>query len=398
MIYIIIIFALLILLYQYDIRGYRWNRNLWYNVVLITFILTAGLRYRLGIDTPTYIYDYFHDTPTLSELEIKNLTLGDYPLWKILNSLGRSLNLKFFIIQLIESTFVNILIFRYIKKHSSYIFTCIFFYFIWMYASYNMEAMKAGFSMTICLYANDYILEKKWQKGIILFAIATLFHPSTLLIAAVSFLTFLKFDYKGIIFLLIVIFSATIIQNLYGDIISFLDFDEALSNKAEAYGNSERYFAFTGRNYNFFIFYYVPLVLSTLTAFFIIKKSKCNDNSMTLEPYLFLGILFYIISAIILIFFRIFYFYVIYVILFISQALITIIRNSKFYGGLSIIIILMILFPFLFYIKTTYQNERWMRYYPYSSIIEKNVNEKREMMYNFIRVRSVNPPPIEGEY
>ena len=110
MIYLAVTIFLLLLLYQYDIKGSQKNRDRWYHVALIVLVVLAGLRYRLGIDTPMYIDEYYYNIPDISHIKLEDFSIGNYPLWTLLNSLGRTIGVKYFVIQLIEAAFVNILI------------------------------------------------------------------------------------------------------------------------------------------------------------------------------------------------------------------------------------------------------------------------------------------------
>ena len=383
MIYLFVVFLLLGLIYYYDYKDFHNNRDFWYKVVLAIFILLAGLRYRLGIDTPRYIYDYFHETPFIYDLTLDELDIGNYPLWNILNSLLYTIGVKFYVVQLIESAFVNILIFKYIQKHSSCIFTCVFFFFIWMYPSYCMEAMKAGFSMVLTMYAHDYMLERKWVKGGSLFLVAFLFHMSVIIIAAFSIFTFLKLDFKGGIILLFAFISGRFLLSAYGDLIEIFSFNEQIMTKAENYGDSDEFFALEGMNVYYYIVHFLTILMPSVFAFYVVKTNK-NLDLLKLEPYLFLGLFFITISANIIIFFRIYYFYIIYIILFISQALIDLLKGNR-NSLIPQIKLCAIIIPFLVFIFISYYGVRWMRYYPYSSVVEKSIDKGREQMYNSIR-------------
>ena len=60
MVYNIIFILLLYLSYNYDFHGHKNGRKGWYYAILVFFILFAGLRWRLGIDTPNYIEHFYY--------------------------------------------------------------------------------------------------------------------------------------------------------------------------------------------------------------------------------------------------------------------------------------------------------------------------------------------------
>ena len=191
MIYFVILALLVVLSWQYDILGKTEKKEFWYRLLLIIFILVAGLRYRLGGDTINYIKYFYYETPYLWKLSTEDFFAME-PLFLLLNSVVKSLGLKFYVVQLIQTLIVNSLVFAYVKKHSLYPFTCIFFYSIYMYFFYNFEELRASISVAICLFANDYLLDKKWLKGFMLYILGTMFHYSTVLLFVTPFFLFLK--------------------------------------------------------------------------------------------------------------------------------------------------------------------------------------------------------------
>lgn len=396
MVYVFIILLLLLLVYYYDYKGYKKNRELWYKVVLLLLILIAGLRYRIGIDTPAYMYDFFHETPSFDDLKLGDLNIGNYPFWNLVNSFFYTIGAKFFMVQLFEAAFVSILILRYIKKHSPYIFTSVLLFFVWMYASYSMEAMKAGFSMSLCLFANDCFINKKYIKYVFISLIAFLFHPSSILITIMSMMTFFKINRIGLIVLCIAFFAGSMIQIIYGDLIMLFSFNEYVYNKAFTYGNSDVFFVVENKNVYYYIAHYFMILIPTLISFWVVKSQNTRSSIMKFEPQLFLALFFLTMSVNIFIFFRIYYFYVIYIILFLSQAIVDLWKNLSV--RTSLVKGLLIVFPFMIFVYFSYLGERWKRYYPYASVIDKTVDLNRERMYSEVRTGAFSLPSNGDEY
>ena len=142
MIYLSVLFVLLFLSLHYDINGKTKNRDFWYGVMLVVFVLIAGLRYRLGVDTANYMYRFYYRTPYLYNMTWDDLAFGTDPLYTLLNSSVLTFGGKFYVVQLLNTAFVNALIFKYIKKHTNAVFISLFIYFIWQYAAINMEEMR----------------------------------------------------------------------------------------------------------------------------------------------------------------------------------------------------------------------------------------------------------------
>lgn len=114
MIYLAVFILLLFLSFHYDICGAKGGRDAWYSVILIVFILIAGLRWRLGVDTPNYLDEFYYETPRLDLLSIEDLKLTK-PLWILLNSIVLTFFGRFYVVQLIHATFINTF-YLYFKK------------------------------------------------------------------------------------------------------------------------------------------------------------------------------------------------------------------------------------------------------------------------------------------
>ena len=182
------------------------NRTLSYNFVLVILIFISGLRWRIGTDTIGTLTQFYYYTPKLENF-FKWESFGVHAvLWKFFMSFFFTFGGRFYLVQLFQAIIVNALIFKYFKKHSKYIFTCVFLYFIWMYTTYNKEEMKASLSVVFMLYANDYILDKKYKKSLMLSVLACLFHFSTILLIFTPLFLFLRIN-KISIFLLIISFQ-----------------------------------------------------------------------------------------------------------------------------------------------------------------------------------------------
>lgn len=400
MIYFIIVVILLVLSVHFDINRRTKNKEGWYNIVLIIFVCLAGLRYRIGIDSINYCYKFYHETPSFFNL-FKDLSLTEYPLWKLLNSIVFTIGGKFYIVQFVESAFVNLLFFAYIKKHSSYIFTCVFLYFIWLYPGCNFEELKQAFAVSISLYANDFILEKKYMKGVGLFVIACLFHFAAIIVALFSFLRFLRLNAIGFSILLIVFIIGGVIQNYYGDYLELLEFDDFLQMKAEVYMESDRFGSLGDRNIKFYIIQAIPLFIYFI-SFWYSKKYGRNRKLAELEPFLVLGFISVVLGWRIGIFYRYENFYIIYFILFLAQAFVDVIRNNRTANSIVIKAVIPSIL-FCLYILTTYvgltgKYNRYHKFYPYSSVIEKSIDRQREITYINLSNSGRIYPPRSDEY
>ena len=377
MIYLFVLFLLLCLSFRYDICGKTKNRDRWYLAILIIFILIAGLRYRIGIDTPRYLYDFYHNVPTIDKFSFNIFDLGKDPLYVLLNSIFLSLGGRFYMVQLIHATFVNLLVLKYIKKHSKYLFTCAFFYFLLSYTGLLMEAMRASMSIAICLYALDYMQEKKWLKGYLLLLIATMFHAQTLVFYILPLLLFIRFNKFGIIILFLGYIGGFILQQSLGDYVTLLEWNDHLEGKVSGYAEDDNYGENT-KNINYFIIrIFLPIIYSLFSLWYCKRHSR-NEKLKCLEPFVLFGLLFVMVQASFVIAYRYVDCFKIYFALFYAETFICMIKRSvRLKVGLSYIKCIILFLPLM--INTLHFFD--VRYNPYSSIITKSVNKEREIRY-----------------
>ena len=393
MLYLIVIILLAILAYKYDFQDQSSNKEFWYRFIFVVLVLIAGLRYRVGADTINYIFRFYHEVPYLWDIKAEDLELGNDPMFLLLNSFVRSVGGRFYVVQFLQAIFVNGLIMAYIKKHSQFIFSCTFLYFIWCYFFYNFEEMRASMSLAICLYANDYILEKKWRKGVVLYLFSSLFHFSSVALLLTPLFLFLRFNFIGYVFLFLSFFIGFLIQAKFGDYLMLFDFSDEVANKAESYSNSEDQFEqkinLVGVITNRFFY-----ILYSIVAFFYIKYKSLQGDSTILkfQPFVLLGLSFVLFSIPMPICYRYIRFYEIYFIFFFVHFFVDLVKNNLLLSkSLAFARAFVILLPFLNIISHGYRDQfgkswshrvyYYTRFYPYSSIFEKSTDKDREYFY-----------------
>ncbi len=396
MIYLFVAILIVIFIIRYDINSKSKNKDLCYVIILILFIFVAGFRWRLGSDTPTYLAIYYHNTPKLNEF-FNDVSITS-PLWGFINSIVFTLGGRFFIVQLIQASFVNSLYFLYIRKHSKYIFSCVLIYYVWMYTNQNMEIMKAAMSIVVCLFGNDYIIEKKWAKGFLLYFVGCLFHITAIFMFINPFILFLRhnkpvflFAFFAMAFVLSFLLHARL-----GDYAILMEMDGEIGNKIDTYANSEEYGA-VDHNYNYFIYNIFPFFVYSFVSVFILLKMK--SENIKFEPFLYLGLMYMVLMWNVHIFYRFVQFYRIYYVLFFVETLYILANKSYFLSrGLSLVRAVLLFIP-IFYYMSLYNITRKEMYYPYSSVIGKSINKERELTFSGISHNMNNPTrPNTNEY
>ena len=365
-----------------------------YYIIMVLLILMAGLRYRLGIDTPNYITHFYHDIPTLNKLTLSDINIGAKPLWVLLNSFILTIGGRFFVVQLIQSTFTNVLLFKYIKRHTPYIFISLILYYVCFYLNYNMVAMKAAMSIVVCLYANDYVLEKKWAKGYLLYIIGVLFHPQAIIIMLLPLFLHLKFNRWFIPIVVFLFFAGIVLQSLLGDYLFLFEMDEDIYDKTSNVVSNERLGGQT-HNLNYLIMNVFSYIVYTIFSFLFVKKYDSESMLLKFEPFLVFFVFFYIISINIGILYRFSLYFGVYFVFFMSQLFMLLVNNRLLDRNVAIIRSVFIILPFVLLIVHS-RMKGLIYFYPYSSVIEKRIDHTREVERH--KIHPYGPSASKREY
>ena len=165
MVYLVIFILLLIPVIKYDWKAKTGGEDTWYYFSLIMLILFAGLRYRVGGDTMTYM-ELFEEIPRLSEYKDFDFLEAAYqPLWYLINMLSKSIHDSFTCFQLIHVAFVNISFFHFFKKYCpNYYFSVILLYYVAYFCYFNMEVLRESLCISLLLWATPALLQKRWLR------------------------------------------------------------------------------------------------------------------------------------------------------------------------------------------------------------------------------------------
>lgn len=387
--YIIIVLLLLYLIYKYDVLGYQINRDKWFKFTCVIFIFLSGLRYRVGLDTIVYLDIFYNRVDILSKVDWSYVFGGETdPFYYILQSGVKTFFGRFVYLQIIQSLIVNVLIFKYIKKHSKSIFTCALIYFIWRYFTFTAEEMRASVALSICLFANDFALENKRLKSIVLYVLASMFHTSAIFLVFIPILTFLRFNKVGYIVIISSFSIGVLLQTLFGDIIEMLSFAsrfEELGSRYEGSAFSEQYLNINGiiSKLTVYVFYTIYIIQK-------LRKKSPESNVLRFEPLLLIGVILSIVSIPLAIVYRYCHFFDIYFILLYSEYMTQLKTGNYKYNVTHSLKGYIFFFPFLFFVlysynsKVPYSNslKTYSRYYPYHSVLTKRIDTDRESLFS----------------
>lgn len=386
--YFLITIILVCQAYYFDFLGKSKNRVFFYNATLVVLIFFMGLRYRIGLDTIRYLRYFYVDDPTIDQLSFESFFESTYdPLYLIFISLVKTVFGYFYFVQIFQSAIVNILLFRYFSKHTKYVFSCVLFYFLWRYLAFTTEEMRAAIAIVICLYAFDYALEKKRIKSIILILIAAQFHLSAYFLLFIPFLTNIHINRITLLLLIVFFYIGYIIQDRFSDLMQLVEMMSNSDSHAARYdGNT---YSKQILNINGILSVIIVYVMYAYWSLSFLKKNN-NIKLAELEPFIFWGMFFAVISIPVSIFYRYTRFFEAYFIILYANMLITWSKNIRIkLKNTGYVLSMCYFLPFFFLILSDYFGKvnnsikTYSRYYPYYSVFSKKIDSERETLIDY---------------
>ncbi|WET70814.1 EpsG family protein [Sphingobacterium sp.] len=179
MVYLLLSILLLIFTLAYDLKIAKTGKDFWYWSFFVCFTALSGFRYKVGGDTLEYFNSFTNQIPTLKSLNITHFeTIRYEPFWILLNSFCKTIIDDFAFFQIVHAIFINVVIFRFFKKNTQYLFTAILIYWLFFYLYFNMEILRESIAISFFLLAYPYLSTKRLGKFYILVFCAIMFHAS----------------------------------------------------------------------------------------------------------------------------------------------------------------------------------------------------------------------------
>lgn len=395
MIYIFTLVVLVVLIIRFDYKYVGEKRNnfdnhvltrydLWYGVMLIWFICVSGFAYNVGSDIPIYMREYNNfggiwKVNTFSDiLKFDNRQPG----WVLLNVICASISRNFVLVKLVIAIFVNWSIFRFLKRHTKYVFTGILFYAVILYLSLNFNALRQSIAVGFFLIGYDYLLNKKWVKYFLFAFISFMSHSSGIICFMIPILNFVRFTKKLVYILGILLIGGTF-YILQSDVLQTLITSFIISG----YGG-ENITAVAADHMKFAddrvgalnIFGILMVIFNVCTVLFVILFNirKVRESS-TLISMIAMYTVFYIISfAIPIIFERFLYFFFPFYICGIAN---TVVEFPKTFKGMRLFLTTVIVCFFC--------------YTPMSNLFSENAASGIPLINQFAPYYSVFNPQID---
>ncbi|MFP7655879.1 EpsG family protein [Chryseobacterium proteolyticum] len=371
MIYLLVFIYLFLLSIFFDFFKVKGPRNFFYYLSMIILILIAGLRWRVGGDSLIY-QDKFETFifPIFQFTKIKFLEIGWEPGYLLVNSLSKSIVPEFWFFQLLQSIFINTILFRFFKRYTPYYFTAILLYGIFYYFYFNMEILRE--IIPICIFINWMYpaLEKKdYKKYYLLNVILLFFHISTVVLLLIPFFGRFKLNRKGFIILGCISIGFISIFILFPGVVSTIALTDRMASKLDIY--SKYSFSINGMIYLFLVFGCFPYFLVQLNK----KYYKDIYFEKLIYPYFFIVAIYIAYSG----FGRFINYFGPFMLVFFVNTIYLVMNVKKFVGIRVVSVILLLIGPLLYkyqYYSISYDyivkgSTKFNMYYPYSSIFNK---------------------------
>lgn len=380
MIYIFLFLLLLSQVFVFDFLGYKVGRKFWWSADLFLLILIAGLRWEVGGDSLSYQDAFENKLASLQDFFSSSIfTEGWEPGFVFLMAFCKWIYNEFWFFQIVQATIVNVIIFSFLKKYTTFNFLSVFIYFIFNYLYFNTEVLREALAVSVFIYMYEALRSNKLKKYYFLNLIAILFHYSALILLVFPLLSKLKLNSKNIgLFLLFGAFFPQLLK-IIQVFLSFLPFADRVLAKLDVYLIYN--LNINGTIFNFICFVVFPILLIKSIRY----KDVFKDLEILYMPYLFVAMIFVIHSG----FGRFINYFIPFMMVGFSQFIYMLATYNRFRQVKVFLILLVLLPPFVY--KFSYYNRSTSdlypdtkvlnRWYPYSSILTKESYYFRRVLY-----------------
>lgn len=283
MVYLIVLILILAGIYWYDYRNNTRGKIILYAIICLSLILIAGLRYRLGSDTPQYIkfFNNIHDLNHLSDMDYQRSRYA--PGFVFLSALCKSIYNDVTLLFIVEAIIVNIAVFYFFWKNSKHCFFAILLYYLMLYTLFNMEIMREAIAVSIALFAWPFFKKGNWLLWYSAAILANFFHfsASIMLFLPLICLPGIKQIFilgkRTIWIWLLVCVIGFAIHTAFFRYIQLLALSDSISDRAQAYEKNilgSSYFSIIG-----ILTYAMQFLIYPVVALWLIQKKKQRNIS-----------------------------------------------------------------------------------------------------------------------
>lgn len=384
MVYILILLYIVFLVFRYDVQNLKEGKNINYQILWGVFVLVAGLSYHVGGDSIGYeiTFKNYRFVNSIDDVYDGNLLANSKePLWVFVNILFSKVFGDFQFLKFAIALFFNTTVFWFIKKHSPKPFFSVLLYAVILGLHLNFQVLRESVAIGFFLIAFDNLCgeKKKYVRYYFLIIIAFMFHRFAFVLVIVPLFNIIRMNWGFYAILAFSLFAGPVVNTLIVESGIFL-LDDSLARSFENFMNSDEYGAVS-----LTIFGIAATLLKIIPLWVLIFYCKDCFIKRTSCAY-FLVFMLNIVS--IGIFYRFNDFFLFPFVVTAAESFNNINRPIKVKTekvhcsrpALNTIIVLYLVFTIVGHIT----DKRSFEYFPYSSVITKQVVQERENLLYYM--------------
>lgn len=189
-------------------------RKIYLGIICIYLIIVVGLRYRVGVDTISYMASFKHLRDISHIFDSDIFSYRYEPGYLLLNSFVKSFTKEFWVVQIIVATIVNGCIFTFLYQNCRNVFVgvIIFLFLQWFY--FSMEIMRESIAISIFLLNYKNLEKRNWIRYYLISLLCISFHYSAAVTLFFPFVKFLKLNFAFIIFCALMLAVAPLAEGI----------------------------------------------------------------------------------------------------------------------------------------------------------------------------------------
>lgn len=152
-------------------------------IICIYVVLIFGFRYKVGVDTISYMYGYRY-IPTLDSLSSvrERIVLRYEPGFLLLCSICKTITRDFWLLQLVMASITNGCVFLFLYRYCKNVFIGVLFYFVFLCPYFTTEIMRESAAIGIFLLNFKNLEKKRWIRYYLFSILSIMFHYSAVVI------------------------------------------------------------------------------------------------------------------------------------------------------------------------------------------------------------------------
>ena len=405
MVYLVVLLLILFGIFWYDYMRHKTGRILLWVLICGFLICIAGLRYRLGQDTLTYIGDYAAIHP-ISQIRGDDFVRTRFaPGFVVVSSIFKQFTSDFTWFQLFQAAVVNSVLFCFFYKHCRHIFFAALVYFFYLYFLYSFQQMRESFAVCVFLMSWDFFRQGKWLLWYIASIIGFLFHMSAIMMFFLPLICMpglrqLFIFGKRTWFVCVGVFVFSIIvQAVFFKYLEIIAISASMLERIRNYQHN--YLGGSILNFNGMIGTFFQYILYPVLSLYFLQKlrSPRRENSSEFRKFdamVLMSVFVAVFSISVTIMARYENYFFPFAILAMCDWLFSYIKVKRKKLRLRLVYWVIIFLPmFAFHISGTYFSDMnrsgtlkaYMVYYPYTSVLDKSSDPKTEKAINYLRRR-----------